>query len=69
MQDWPQMTLTVRGRITVRLVSSLTKLDLTKNYNMWLLAISEAVEYKHIERKTGDLWPILETFYARKLQL
>ena len=31
-----QITLTVGGRITVQLVSSLTSLDMTNKQNMWV---------------------------------
>ena len=39
-----QRTLTIGGRITVWLVSSLTRLDLTKKENMLLFVLSEAVQ-------------------------
>ena len=39
-----QRTLTIGGRITVQLVSSLTRLDLTKKENMLLFVLSEAVQ-------------------------
>ena len=38
-----QRTLIVEGRITVQLVSCLTRLDLTKNENIWRLVCSETV--------------------------
>ena len=38
-----QRTLTVGGRITVRLVSSLTRLELTNEGNIILIVFSEAV--------------------------
>ena len=38
-----QRTLTIGGRITVRLVSSLTRLELTNEWNMILFVFSEAV--------------------------
>ena len=40
-----QRTLALEGRITVWLVSSLTREDLTNKENMWFLVCSEAVEY------------------------
>ena len=39
-----QKRLTIGGRITVWLVSSLTRLDLTKKENMLLFVLSEAVQ-------------------------
>ena len=42
------------GRITVQLVSSLTRLDLNKNENMLLLYLcSEAVESKFVKQETS----------------
>ena len=38
-----QRTLTIGGRITVQLVSSLTRLELTNNWNIILFVFSEAV--------------------------
>ena len=47
------MVLTVGGRITVRLVSSLTRLNLTKEENNMLLFVSsEAVESKLVKLET-----------------
>ena len=44
IQWWCQRPLTVRGSVTVLLVSSLTRLELTNKGNMLLLVCSEAVE-------------------------
>ena len=48
-----QRTLTVGGSITVRLVSSLTRMSFTKKENMWLLLSGEAVESKLVKLVTG----------------
>ena len=48
-----QRTLTVGGRITVRLVSSLTRLELTNEGNIILFVFSEAV-FLMQPFKTGD---------------
>ena len=45
-------TITIGGRITVQLVSSLTRFDLTKGENMLLFVCSEAVVYKLVKLKT-----------------
>ena len=47
-----QKTLNFGGRITVWLVSSLTRLDLTKEDNMFLFACSEAVESNLVKLET-----------------
>ena len=48
-----QRTLTVGGSITVCLVSSLTRLDLTKYENMLLFVYSEAVESNLVKLETS----------------
>ena len=48
-----QRTLTVGGSITVCLVSSLTRLDLTKYENMLLFVYSEAVESNLVKLGTS----------------
>ena len=48
-----QKTLTVVGSITVRLVSSLTRLDLPKYENMLLFGYSEAVESNLVKLETS----------------
>ena len=48
-----QTTLTAGGRITVRLVSSLTRQDLTQKENMLLFLCSEAVESKLVKLETS----------------
>ena len=45
--------LYVGGSITVWLVSSLTRLDLTKKENMWLLVCSESAESKLVKLETS----------------
>ena len=47
-----QRPLTNGGRITVKVVSSLTSLDLTNKENMLLFACSEAVEIKLVKLET-----------------
>ena len=48
-----QRTLAVGGRITVWLVSSLSRLDLTKKEKMLLLVFSEANESKLVRLETS----------------
>ena len=49
-----QIKLTVpRGRITVQLVFSLARLNMTKIENMWLLVCREAVESKLVKLETS----------------
>ena len=48
-----QKRLTIGGRITVWLVSSLTRLDLTKNENMLLFVCCEAIESKLVKLETS----------------
>ena len=48
-----QRTLTVGKRITVRLVFSLKRLDLTKEENMLFFACSEATESKLVKLETS----------------
>ena len=50
-----QRKLTVGGRITVRLVSSVTRLVSTKKENMWSLVCSEAVESKLVKLDTSRI--------------
>ena len=42
-----------RGRITVWLGTSLTRLELTKIEDVWLLVCSEAVKYKLVKLKSS----------------
>ena len=48
-----QRTLTVGGKITVRLVSSLTRLELTNEGNVILFVFSEAVKYNLVKLETS----------------
>ena len=52
-----QITLTVGGSVTVSLVSSLTRLDLTNKDIMLLFVFSEAVESKFVKLETVILPP------------
>ena len=47
--QYVQRTHTLGGRITIHLVSSLTRLDLTKPQNMLLITCTETTEYKPIK--------------------
>ena len=47
----------IGGRIIVRSVSSLTRLDLTKKENRMLFVCSEAVESKLVNLVTSDTFP------------
>ena len=53
MHNKGQTTLAVGGRITVRLVSSLTSLDLTQEENMLLFVCSEADESNLVKLETS----------------
>ena len=48
-----QRTLTIGGRISVLVVSSLTGLDLTKHENMLLFVCTETTEPKPVKLKTS----------------
>ena len=52
-----QRTLTVGGRITVRLVSSLTRLELTNEGNKILFVVSEAVYCNLVKLETS--WTVM----------
>ena len=52
--DFNQRTLTVVGMITVRLVSSLTRLELTNKGNMLLFVCGEAVASKSGDQLYND---------------
>ena len=65
--DITKRTLTVGGRITECLVSSLTRLDLTKEETMLLFVCCEAVESKLVKVETVQgcimkLSPIVSVF-------
>ena len=62
-----QRTLTVRGRITVRLVSSLTTLDLTNEENMLLFVCSEAVGSERVKLETSHA--VKSTFHHSECSL
>ena len=62
-----QRTLTVRGRITVRLVSSLTTLDLTNEENMLLFVCSEAVGSERVKLETSHT--VKSTFHPSETYL
>ena len=62
-----QRTLTVRGLITVRLVSSLTTLDLTNKENMLLFVCSEAVGSERVKLETSHA--VKSTFHHSECSL
>ena len=64
-----QRTLSARGRIPIRLVSSLTGLDLTKQENLLLFVPMETTDANPVKQKTAILPPSVSFFEWKYLYL